>query len=138
LLGSGTPRITKTTHTRHYRYSKKNPKNFRQVTIYDLGNVEQQTRISFKKEKLEKNDLEVKKELNPELLAIRLGDMKLAYYFKDNKGFIYDSSGFFSGRFDGYDLKRVYNEIGNFFKAEKTPFSRNILRSREKDGKFKK
>lgn len=138
FAGSCLARITKTTKTRSYRFSKKNPKAFKQVTIYDLGNVEQQTRISFKKENLLKSDLEISKELNPELFTVKCGDNKLAYYFNSDKGFIYDMNGFFSGKFDKYDLKRLFTEIGTFLRSKNSPFSRNILRYRKRNlkGRF--
>lgn len=122
------PRITKTTHTRHYRYSKKNPKAFRQVTTFDLGNVEQQTRLSFRMKNLQKTDLEVNRELNPNLFSVQFGQIRLAYYIDDDKGFVYDKDGFFSGRFDKYDLTRFFSQISPILKVIKLRTSRNILR----------
>src|SRR5487761_1982525 len=96
-VGSIMTRITKTTHTRRYRFSKKNPRGFKQVTVYDLGNVEQSTHLSFSPSKngnMIKMDLETSKEPNPNLIRFRFGNGTVAYYTDSEKGFVYDKLGF--------------------------------------------
>ena len=121
LLSEFLVRITKTTHTRHYRYSKKNPRAFRQVTTYDLGNVEQSTHLSFRNKNLIKNDIETRKEKNPNLFSIRIGEIVLKIYIDSEKGFCYDKNGFYSGTFLKHDIIHAYSQFGAFLKKIKVP-----------------
>jgi hypothetical protein len=109
-------RTTKITRTRRYRVTKKNPRHPRVIMKLDRGNVEQQITLTFP-EKTRFHDVEMPKEHNPDLMSLRLGDMKLVWYFKDDKGWIYDCDGIFSGRFLKHDLKHAFYQIGTILKT---------------------
>lgn len=114
-----TERLSKTTHTRRYRLSKKNPKRLTFLMKLDLGKVEQQIRV-FAPQKSEVSNLEIPKEKNPNLVSFRIGTSTLAYYMDSQKGFIYDKLGFWSGSFEKHDLLNLYSKIGTFLKEIKT------------------
>jgi hypothetical protein len=135
-FGNLPKKITKSIHTRRYRLLKKNPKTFKQVTIYDMGNVEQSTHLSFKTEKLQKVDLELSKDKNPDLETIRIGEIKLAFYLNSEKGFIYDKLGFFSGTFLKHDLINAYSQIGSLLNKIKR--SKGYYITGDMGGKSKK
>jgi hypothetical protein len=112
-------RLTKTTHTRKYRLSKKNPKKLAMVLKMDLGKYEQQIRV-FAPQKTQISNLEIPKEHNPNLISFNIGDCKLAYYLDGKKGFVYDKLGMFLGAFEKHDLINLYHKIGAFLKTQKS------------------
>ena len=59
------------------------------------------------------------KEKNPDLMTIYFSNIKVCYYMKDKKGFVYDSDGVYCGSFDFNDLKRLFVKIGASLKKIK-------------------
>jgi len=84
----------------------------------DLGNVEQQISLIMPPNAKIVN-VEVPKEKNPDLMTIYFSNIKVCYYMKDKKGFVYDSDGVYCGSFDFNDLKRLFVKIGASLKAIK-------------------
>ena len=77
----------------------------------DLGNVEQQISVFFP-ENSQIVNVAIPKEKNPDLITIRIGDLKLAWYLTDKRGFFYDKNGIWLGNLFKHDLKNAFFEIG--------------------------
>lgn len=104
-------RATKTTHTRRYRYTKKNPRSQIATFKIDRGNVEQVISLFFPQNS-QFSDFEIPKEKNPDLITFNIGNTRFAYYYKDKKGFVYNCDGIYLGSFEKHDLKHAFSRIG--------------------------
>jgi hypothetical protein len=113
------PRTTKTTKTRRYRLTKRIAKRPVAIMRFDRGNVEQQISLSFPENSVNIN-VDIPKEKNPNLVTIRMNDLKFCIYLDSGKGFVYDLNGIYLSRFAKHDLKGFYSKIGRFLKAIKT------------------
>jgi hypothetical protein len=111
-------RSTKTTKTRRYRYTKKRPRSQKAMFIMDRGNVEQQITLFFP-HNTEIQDHEHKKQPNPDLVRINLGEISLVFYKSTKRGFVYDKHSAYCGSFEKHDLKHAFYRIGVLLSSEK-------------------
>lgn len=84
-----------------------------------MGNVEQSTHLSFLNKNLVKNDVEIPKKKNSNLIRFHLGESAISYYKDTEKGFVYDKLNFYCASFEKHDLKHLGSQILSFFKTEK-------------------
>jgi hypothetical protein len=111
-------RITKTTKTRHYRYSKINPQNAIATFKIDRGNVEQIIQLHCPTGTTLTNN-EIPKEKNPNLTSFYFGNMRFTWRTDLKKGAIYNLDGIYCGNFVKHDLKNLFYQIGTILRQEK-------------------